>query len=82
MVYETGKIYECISLDPAHSVTIFRDQNGFNFVYHQKNGHHQAEIVDWARVEHLGTHPKVAPMHIEPVHMQKPGRKCPTCVVQ
>ncbi|KAF8965965.1 hypothetical protein BDZ97DRAFT_1917961 [Flammula alnicola] len=59
-----------------------KDQNGGNFVYHSHNGRPQAEIVDWAKTEHLGTHPKVAPMHVEPVNLHHGSRRCPTCVVQ
>jgi len=60
-----------------------KDQNGGNFVYHSHNGHPQAEVVDWAKTEHLGTHPKVAPMPVEPVSIaHSHTRKCPTCVVQ
>ncbi|KAF8147866.1 hypothetical protein B0H34DRAFT_680049 [Crassisporium funariophilum] len=60
-----------------------KDQNGGNFVYHNKNGHTQAEVVDWAKAEHLGTHPTKAPMPVEHVHHTEHGRKkCPTCTVQ
>ncbi|KAF8151307.1 hypothetical protein B0H34DRAFT_125046 [Crassisporium funariophilum] len=53
-----------------------KDQNGGNFVYHNKNGHTQAEVVDWAKAEHLGTHPLVAAMPVEKV------THCSTCGVQ
>jgi len=59
-----------------------KDQNGGNFVYHSRNGHPQAEVIDWAKTEHLGTHPKVAPMPVEPVSLKNSAKnKCPTCVV-
>jgi hypothetical protein len=58
-----------------------KDQNGGNFVYRQHNGEHRAEIIDWARTEHLGTHPKVPAPHMEQVHAPA-KRKCSGCVTQ
>ncbi|KAF8151516.1 hypothetical protein B0H34DRAFT_678124 [Crassisporium funariophilum] len=84
MAFETSEIPESMhNVGLANAEANFRDQNGGNFVYHNKNGATQAEVIDWAKAEHLGTHPKVAAMPVEHVHhTDQSKRKCPTCTIQ